>query len=182
MNRTGWNRRHVSPQCQPLHRPARGSLSTFSSSFVSFGRIAIPMSGLEAGLLKRTQKAQELCADQQRRSVQERLPPPARRRVLCGVARGVPRGVQGSLTPRRKGATSSAFLSSVVVVFAAWREDVGRGSTRHSLCNPFRGMALKQSEKPIKQLQSPASHCVSSNTCFPDSALEATNPQVALNC
>jgi hypothetical protein len=64
--------------------------------------------------------------------------PPSRRRVLCGVARDVPRGVQGSLTPRRKGATSSAFLPSVVVVFAAWREDVGRGSTQHSLCNPFR--------------------------------------------
>jgi hypothetical protein len=37
---------------------------------------------------------------------------PSRRRVLCGFACGLPHGVQEGLTPRRKGATSSALAGA----------------------------------------------------------------------
>jgi len=54
-----------------------------------------------------------------------------RRGGLCDVARGGPDGVEESLTPRRKGATSSGFLPSVVAR--------GCPSWFHAtqLCNPF---------------------------------------------
>ncbi len=98
----------AAPTPPPAHPE---SLSTFSASFVSFGRTAFPCRDPKR-VCRKEPKRRRSCGGKPAKAVGFLTGnhPPSRRRVLCGVACGIPRDVQEGLTPRRKGATSPGGL------------------------------------------------------------------------